>query len=83
MSSNPYQPPKSSANSSSGKIKICGTGIGLSIAASSILLPATYLFGSLFFGMIFNQAPFLILITVAVVIFYIVISKVCRIREEQ
>jgi hypothetical protein len=54
----------------------------LSIAASSILLPATYLFGSLFFGRLFNQAPILILAMITVVLFYTVISKVCRIREE-
>ena len=83
MESNPYQPPKSSAKSSSGKFIICGTGIGLSIAASSILLPATYLFGSLFFGKLFNQAPILVLAIITVAIFYTVISKVCRIREEE
>jgi hypothetical protein len=83
MESNPYEPPKSTTKSSLGKFKICGTGIGLSIAASAILLPATYLFGSLFFGKLFNQTPFLILAIVAVAIFYTVISKVCRIRDEQ
>jgi hypothetical protein len=53
----------------SGKFKLCGTGLGLSLAAASIILPAIYLFGSVFFGEFFNQAPIFILALITVAIF--------------
>jgi hypothetical protein len=81
MDDNPYQPPTSTSIRKTEKFKLCSTGIGLSLVGVSVLIPATYIFGSVFFGRFFSQASTYILITIAVAIFYIINIKICRNSE--
>jgi hypothetical protein len=79
MEENPYRPPKTKPTKKEIRsFKLCGTGIGLGLVAVSLLLPFTYLVGSVFLGGLFSRVSNVIYIIMACLILYLVISRVCR-----